>query len=39
MADTAAAVAELGHAPKYSLEEGLKGTLEWYRAAQTMTAA
>jgi nucleoside-diphosphate-sugar epimerase len=39
MADTATAVAELGHAPKYSLEEGLKRTLEWYRAAQTMTAA
>ena len=39
MADTAAAVAELGHAPKFTIEEGLKRTLEWYRAAQAMTAA
>ncbi len=33
MADTAAAQAELGHAPRFSLEEGLKRTLEWYRQA------
>jgi nucleoside-diphosphate-sugar epimerase len=39
MADTTAAVAELGHAPKFTIEEGLKRTLEWYRAAQAMTAA
>jgi UDP-glucose 4-epimerase len=39
MADTAAAVAELGHAPQFAIEEGLKRTLEWYRAAQAMTAA
>ena len=31
MADTARAVAELGHAPRFSIEEGLKRTLEWYR--------
>jgi UDP-glucose 4-epimerase len=30
-ADTAAAVAELGHAPRFSFEEGLRRTLEWYR--------
>jgi nucleoside-diphosphate-sugar epimerase len=38
-ADTTAAVEELGHAPKFSIEDGLKRTLEWYRAAQAMTAA
>jgi len=31
-ADTSAAVAELGHAPRYSFEEGLRLTLEWYRS-------
>ena len=31
MADTAAAEAELGHAPRFSIEEGLRRTLEWYR--------
>lgn len=31
-ADTTAAVRELGHAPKFSIEEGLRRTLEWYRA-------
>jgi nucleoside-diphosphate-sugar epimerase len=30
-ADTAAAVRELGHAPKYSFEQGLRLTLDWYR--------
>jgi nucleoside-diphosphate-sugar epimerase len=30
-ADTTAAVRDLGHAPKYSLEEGLRQTFEWYR--------
>jgi nucleoside-diphosphate-sugar epimerase len=34
MADTAAARAELGHSPRYSIEEGLKRTLEWYRLNQ-----
>jgi UDP-glucose 4-epimerase len=33
MADTTAAVAELGHAPQFTIEEGLKRTLEWYRGA------
>jgi len=31
MADTAAAARELGHAPRFTLEEGLRRTLEWYR--------
>jgi UDP-N-acetylglucosamine/UDP-N-acetyl-alpha-D-glucosaminouronate 4-epimerase len=31
MADTVRAKAELGHAPRFSIEEGLKRTLEWYR--------
>lgn len=30
-ADTAAVVRDLGHAPCFSLEEGLRRTLEWYR--------
>ncbi|MBK7927019.1 MAG: SDR family oxidoreductase [Bryobacterales bacterium] len=30
-ADTTAAVALLGHAPRFSLEEGLRRTLAWYR--------
>jgi nucleoside-diphosphate-sugar epimerase len=33
MADTTRAVAELGHAPRFTIEEGLKRTLEWYRHA------
>jgi len=33
-ADTAAAVAALGHAPRFSLDEGLRRTLEWYKADQ-----
>jgi len=31
MADTTRAAAELGHAPRFSMEEGLRRTLEWYR--------
>ncbi len=31
-ADTAAAAAELGHAPRFSFEEGLRLTLAWYKA-------
>ncbi len=30
-ADTAAAVRDLGHAPRFTLEEGLRRTLAWYR--------
>ncbi len=30
-ADTTLAAAELGHAPRFSFEEGLRLTLEWYR--------
>jgi nucleoside-diphosphate-sugar epimerase len=37
MADTRAAVAELGHAPRFTIEEGLKKTLEWYRTAEIPT--
>jgi nucleoside-diphosphate-sugar epimerase len=33
MADTASAEAELGHKPRFSFEEGLMRTLEWYRQA------
>jgi nucleoside-diphosphate-sugar epimerase len=32
-ADTASAVRDLGHAPRISIEEGLRRTLEWYRLA------
>jgi nucleoside-diphosphate-sugar epimerase len=38
MADTSAAVAELGHAPQFTIEEGLKRTLEWYRQTQAAMA-
>jgi UDP-glucose 4-epimerase len=31
MADTTAATVDLGHAPHFTIEEGLKRTLEWYR--------
>ena len=30
-AETTTAVRELGHSPKYSFEEGMRLTLEWYR--------
>jgi UDP-glucose 4-epimerase len=30
-ADTTLAVQDLGHAPRFSFEEGMKRTLEWYR--------
>ncbi|MBZ5674060.1 MAG: SDR family oxidoreductase [Acidobacteriia bacterium] len=32
-ADTSAAVRDLGHAPRVTIEQGLKRTLEWYRGA------
>lgn len=31
-ADTRAAIEELGHTPRFSIEEGLRKTLEWYRS-------
>ncbi len=31
LADTTKNVRDLGHAPKFSVEEGLRRTLEWYR--------
>jgi nucleoside-diphosphate-sugar epimerase len=31
-ADTTAAVRDLGHAPKFTFEQGLRLTLDWYRA-------
>jgi len=34
-ADTTSAVADLGHTPRFSFEEGLRLTLEWYKAQQT----
>jgi len=30
-ADTTLAVRDLGHAPRYSFEEGMRITLDWYR--------
>jgi UDP-glucose 4-epimerase len=30
-ADVTAAVRDLGHAPRFSFEEGMRRTLEWYR--------
>ncbi|MCU1334433.1 MAG: NAD-dependent epimerase/dehydratase [Bryobacterales bacterium] len=30
-ADTAAAIRDLGHSPRVTIEEGLRRTLEWYR--------
>ena len=31
-ADTTAAIRDLGHAPRFSFEQGLRLTLDWYRA-------
>src|SRR6266446_6917119 len=31
IADTALVTAALGHAPRFSIEEGLRRTLEWFR--------
>jgi len=32
-ADTTAAIRDLGHDPRFSFEEGMRRTLEWYRRA------
>ena len=37
-ADTTAAVNELGHTPRFTIEEGLRRTLEWYRESLVTTA-
>ncbi len=39
MADTTLAKADLGHDPQFTIEEGLKRTLEWYRQTQPAAAA
>ena len=36
-ADTTAAVRELGHAPRFSIEDGLRQTLDWYRESLIST--
>jgi UDP-glucose 4-epimerase len=36
-ADTTAAVRDLGHAPRFTIEEGLSLTLEWYRESLAAT--
>src|SRR5664279_862435 len=36
-ADTTAAVRELGHAPRFTIEDGLRRTLEWYRESLVST--
>lgn len=38
-ADTTAAVKELGHAPRFSIEEGLRRTLAWYRESRVALLA
>jgi nucleoside-diphosphate-sugar epimerase len=38
-ADITAAVRDLGHAPRFSLEEGLRRTLQWYKAAEARPPA
>ena len=37
-ADTTAAVRDLGHAPRFSFEEGMRRTLEWYRQSSRLTS-
>ena len=37
-ADTTAAVRDLGHAPRFSFEEGMRRTLEWYRQSSLLTS-
>ncbi|HXF26869.1 MAG TPA: SDR family oxidoreductase [Bryobacteraceae bacterium] len=38
-ADTTAAVRDLGHAPQFTLEQGLRQTLGWYRSASVHAGA
>jgi nucleoside-diphosphate-sugar epimerase len=33
-ADTTLVVRALGHAPKFSFEQGMRATLDWYRSAR-----
>jgi UDP-glucose 4-epimerase len=37
MADTTLAIKDLGHAQRFTIEEGLKRTLEWYRTQTIKT--
>ena len=37
-ADTTAAVRDLGHAPRFTIEEGLRRTLQWYRNSASNTS-
>jgi nucleoside-diphosphate-sugar epimerase len=39
MADTAAAKTELGHAPRFTIESGLKKTLDWYKTSLSAKAS
>jgi UDP-glucose 4-epimerase len=39
MADTAAAKTELGHAPQFTIESGLKKTLDWYKTSLSAKAS
>jgi nucleoside-diphosphate-sugar epimerase len=39
MADTAAAKTELGHAPRFTIESGLKKTLDWYKTSLSARAS
>src|SRR5580698_3788733 len=38
MADTTAAKVELGHAPQFTIESGLKKTLDWYKTSLSAKA-